>query len=73
MKLIFEKNSDKEITVKLANGTIVEEFSYTQMIKQLLKKNNFDDSDYININADEQLRIQEMLKKINSAIESEEN
>lgn len=73
MKLIFSKNKENEISVKLAIGTIEEEFTYTEMIKQLLKKNKFEDNQYIDISTEEKSKIEEMLKKINLAIENEKN
>ena len=72
MKLIFNKNAENEITVKMAVGTIAEDFSYTEMIKQLLKKNKFESNQYKGLSEDEKKRVEEMLDKINSAIEDEE-
>ncbi len=72
MKLIFTKTTDNEISVKMAIGTVAEEFSYTAMIKQLLKKNKFEDNVFKGITEDEKKRIEEMLKKINMAIEDED-
>lgn len=72
MKLIFSKNLDNEINVKLATGTVVEEFSYTEMIKQLLKKNKFVDNQYTGLSDEEKKKVEEMLKKINQAVEEKE-
>lgn len=69
MKLIFTKNADLEINVQLAKGTILEDFSYTEMLKQLLDNNNFEETEYHNITDDEKSRIEVMLKKINETIE----
>jgi len=71
MKLIFTKNADNEINVQLAKGTVLEEFSYTEMIKQLLENNNFEEIEYYNISDDEKSRIEVMLKKINETIEED--
>lgn len=68
MKLIFSKNKENEILVKLATGTVVEEFSYTEMIKQLLKRNKFEDNQYTGLSNEEKTRIEDMLKKVNRAI-----
>lgn len=68
MKLIFSKNKESEILVKLAIGTVAEDFSYTEMIKQLLKRNTFEDNQYTGLSSEEKTRIEEMLKKINQAI-----
>lgn len=72
MKLIFSKNTDNEINVKLATGTVAEDFSYTEMIKQLLKKNKFEDNQYTGLSGEEKKKVEEMLKKINQAIEDDE-
>lgn len=72
MKLIFSKNTDNEIIVKLATGTVAEDFSYTEMIKQLLKKNKFEDNQYTGLSGEEKKKVEEMLKKINQAIEDDE-
>lgn len=71
MKLIFTKENDNEITVQLTKGTVVEPFSYVEMIKQLLFLNKFDEVDYINISEDEKKRIEGMLRKINEAVEEQ--
>ncbi len=71
MKLIFSKNKDNEISVMIATGTIAEDFSYTEMIKQLLKKNKFEDNQYSGVTTEEKSKIEEMLRKINQAIEDE--
>lgn len=72
MKLIFSKNAENEINVKLATGTVAEDFSYTEMIKQLLKKNKFEDNQYTGLSGEEKRKVEEMLKKINRAIEDDE-
>lgn len=69
MKLIFKKDSDNEINVELQNGTIVEEFSYTEMVRQLLLKNSFDDCDFINLSDEEETKIKGMLQKISEVFE----
>ena len=73
MKLIFSKNKDAEFSVKLATGTIVEDFTYTAMIKQLLKNNNFEDCQYNGLSTEEKKKVEVMLKKINEAIEVDED
>ena len=69
MKLIFTKNDQNEISVKLVSGTVAEDFSYTQMIKQLLKKNKFEDNQYNGLSDEEKEKIEGMVKKINEAVE----
>lgn len=72
MKLIFTKAANNEINVQLQNGTIVEDFSYTEMVKQLLKNNLFDDTDFTNLSDEEQTKIQIMLCKISEVFLDEE-
>ena len=73
MKLYFSKDSSNEIVVKMSNSTVVEEFSYVEMIKNLLLDNNFDDTDFSDeITEDEKDRIETMLSSINESIEEEE-
>lgn len=69
MKLIFTKNSDNEISVQLTKGTVVENFSYIEMIKQLLEHNKFEETDYNNIAEEEKKRIEGMLQKIKEAVQ----
>ena len=68
MKLIFTKNPNNEIDVQLTKGTVVENFSYTEMVKQLLEENSFEDTDFKNISEEEKKRIENMLQKINEVI-----
>jgi hypothetical protein len=68
MKLIFTKKENNDINVQLVKGTIVEDFTYTEMIKQLLKKNTFEDTEFNDISEDEKQRINSMLQKVNSAV-----
>jgi hypothetical protein len=72
MKLIFTKDANNEINVQLQKGTIVEDFSYTEMVSQLLTNNVFDDTDFINLSEEEQAKIQIMLDKINTVFQDEE-
>lgn len=64
MKLLFSKDSNNEITVKLQNGTVIEEFTYIEMIRQLLIKNEFVDTDFGNLSEIEINKIKSMLGKI---------
>jgi hypothetical protein len=73
MKLYFSKDSSNEIVVKMSISTVVEEFSYVEMIKNLLLDNNFDETDFsAEITADEKGRIETMLSSINESVEEEE-
>lgn len=72
MKLIFTKDTNNEINVQLQKGTIVEDFSYTEMVSQLLISNVFDDTDFTNLSDDEQAKIKSMLDKISAVFQDEE-
>jgi len=69
MKLYFSKDEQNEIVVKMSTLTIQEDFSYIQMIKNLLVKNKFKETDFLgDFSDDEKNRIQAMLKNINDSI-----
>lgn len=72
MKLIFTKDANNEINVQLQKGTVAEDFSYTEMVSQLLTSNVFDDTDFTNISEEEQAKIQTMLDKISAVFQDEE-
>lgn len=72
MKLIFTKDANNEINVQLQKGTIIEDFSYTEMVSQLLTQNVFDDTDFTNLSEEEQTKIQSMLDKIGAVFQDEE-
>jgi hypothetical protein len=71
MKLIFSKNTDNEIDLKLQKGTVAEDFTYIEMVKQLLQKNEFEDTDFGSLSQDEQDKIKNMLTKISAVFEEE--
>jgi hypothetical protein len=71
MKLIFSKDDNNEISVQLQNGTIVEAFSYTEMVRQLLISNKFEDTDFGNLSTEEREKVQTMLDKISKVFEDE--
>jgi hypothetical protein len=72
MKLIFEKDTNNEINVKLQNGEVTQNFTYIEMVKQLLLNKNFDDTDFGNLSKDEQGKIKNMLEKISDVFEEKE-
>lgn len=72
MKLIFTKDTNNEINVQLQKGTVVEDFSYTEMVSQLLTQNVFDDTDFTNLSEEEQTKIQTMLDKISLVFQEDE-
>lgn len=78
MKLYFSKDDQDEIVVKMSTSTIQEDFSYVEMIKNLLENNEFDDTEFTDdFTDDEKTRIETMLSSINASIttdnEDEEN
>lgn len=69
MKLYFSKDGQSDIVVKMSTGTVVEEFSYVDMIKNLMLDNKFDDTEYSeDITDEEKGRIETMLSSINESI-----
>lgn len=78
MKLYFSKDEQDEIVVKMSTSTVQEDFSYVEMIKNLLNNNEFDDTEFTDdFTDDEKTRIEKMLDSINHSItienEVEEN
>lgn len=72
MKLIFNKEENNDITVKIQQGTVPVEFTYTEMIKQLLEDNTIDDTDFGNLSEDETKNLEDMLNKISDIFDEEE-
>ena len=64
MKLIFSKNAQNEIDAKIQKGTISEDFTYTEMVKQLLQDKTIEDPDFDGLDEDQQKRIKSMLGEI---------
>ena len=73
MKLIFGKTKEGEVTVRLGIGAVPEEFSYTRMVKQLLKGDKFEDNQLNGLSPEEKKKVEEMLTKINQAVDEEED
>ena len=70
MKLIFNKEENNDITVKIQQGTIPVEFTYTEMVKQLLENNSIDDTDFGNLSEEEKDSLREMLNQISEIFQS---
>jgi len=64
MKLIFTKDANNEVGVKIQTGTIIEDFSYIEMVRQLLNGGDFYKPDFINLTEEEKGKIELMLDKI---------
>ncbi|WP_010182656.1 gas vesicle protein GvpK [Aquimarina agarilytica] len=72
MKLIFNKEENNDITVKIEQELIPVEFTYTEMIKQLLENNSIDDTDFGNLSENEKSNLGDMLSKISNIFDEEE-
>lgn len=72
MKLLFNKEDNNDITLKIQQGTVPVEFTYTEMIKQLLENNTIDDTDFGNLLDDEKENLEEMLGKISEIFNKDE-
>lgn len=72
MKLLFNKEENNDITVKIQQGTVPIEFTYTEMIKQLLENSTIDDTDFGNLSDDERENLEDMLNKISEIFNKEE-
>ncbi len=72
MKLLFNKEDNNDITVRIQQGTVPVEFTYTEMIKQLLENNTIDDTDFGNLSDDEKENLEDMLNKISEIFNEEE-
>jgi hypothetical protein len=72
MKLLFNKEDNNDITVKIQQGTVPVEFTYTEMIKQLLENNTIDDTNFGNLSDDEQENLEDMLNKISEIFNEDE-
>jgi hypothetical protein len=72
MKLIISKDESDELLIKIAKGTVEEEFTYVEMLKELLNNNKFEETIYEEgVTETEKERIESMLKQINEVIEDE--
>lgn len=69
MKLIFSKTENGDINVLIQKGTVAENFSYLEMLKQLLDNNEIDEPDFTGFDETEKERIKELLNKIKLKID----
>ena len=69
MKLIFSKTENGDINVLIQKGTVAENFSYLEMLKQLLDNNEIDEPDFTGFDEIEKERIKELLNKIKLKID----
>ncbi|SMC50163.1 hypothetical protein [Moheibacter sediminis] len=73
MKLLFTKETNGDIKSQIQQGTITTDFSYIEMVKQLLENPNIEDSDFNNLDEEETSKIVEMLEQIKEIFIEEED
>lgn len=73
MKLIFDKDESNDVTVKIKQGTVAVDFTYIEMIKQLLESNDIENLDFNNLSEEEQERLENMLEKITDIFEEDDD
>lgn len=69
MKLLFKKNEKGDIQVQIEKGTVLSEFDYIEMLKQLIQRNQIECT-WENLDKDEQAKINELLDKIKEAVQT---
>ena len=69
MKLIFKKTENGDINVLIQKGTTTDTFSYLEMLKQLLDKNEIEEPDFTGFEEIEKEKIKELLEKIKMEID----
>lgn len=69
MKLFFDKDEKGNITVRIQQGTILIDFDYVKMIKQLLIENTIE-VDWGPLTGEDQQKMNELLDKIKNAVHS---
>ncbi|WP_053970088.1 hypothetical protein [Mangrovimonas sp. ST2L15] len=72
MKLIFNKEENNEITVKIQQGTVAIDFTYSEMIKQLLQNNSVEDTEFNNMTEEEEESLKKMLNEVSEIFVEEE-
>lgn len=69
MKLHFKKNDKGDIQVQIEKGTVLSDFDYIEMLKQLTQNNQIE-CDWGNLDANEQTKLNELLDKIKGAVQT---
>lgn len=67
MKLHFCKNETGNIQVQIKTGTVLSEFNYIEMLKQLTQDNQID-CDWGDLDESERTKLKELLDKIKEAV-----
>ena len=70
MKLIFTKTENGDINVLIQKGTTTDKFSYLEMLKQLLDKNEIEEPDFTGFEEIEKEKIKKLLEKIKMEIDN---
>lgn len=68
MKLIFNKQTSGEVSVQMQDGTIVTNFDYVSMVKQLICHNEVE-LEFHELDSHEQTKIEEMFINIKKAVD----
>lgn len=71
MRLVFTKEANGDIKSQIHTGTFLTEFSYSEMIKQLLQNNEIEEPEFNGLEPEEESKIKEMLDDISSIFEEE--
>lgn len=71
MRLVFTKDSNDDIKAQIHTGTILTDFSYVEMVKQLIENKEIDDVSFDAIEDDEKTKIEEMLDEISKVFAEE--
>lgn len=69
MKLHFSKSEKGDIQVQMEKGTIMSEFNYIEMLKQLIQNNQIE-CEWGNLEDHEKTKLQELLNKIENAVKA---
>ncbi|UKB82192.1 hypothetical protein LF887_14375 [Chryseobacterium sp. MEBOG06] len=72
MKLVFTKESNNDIKVQIQTGTVLTDFSYIEMVKQLIENKKIDDVYSDSFEEDEKAKIIKMLDEISKIFTEEE-
>nr|WP_294782250.1 hypothetical protein [uncultured Flavobacterium sp.] len=64
MRLLFTKEANGDIKAQIHTGTILTDFTYTEMVNQLLKNKEIDEVEFVGLEDDEKTKIEEMLDDI---------
>lgn len=71
MRLVFTKDSNNDVKAQIHTGTILTDFSYVEMVRQLIENKEIDDVSFEGIDDDEKIKIEEMLDEISKVFAGE--